>query len=187
MTVRQWVAHAGLDPRAHQSGTSVDKPARISKVGNAHIRRALFMPALVAVQHNRHVARLLRQARRAREDAAASLRRRHAEAAARDLRDVHDPDDLRRREVSCGRLTTERVSNDLAVQRRRAAPSAASAGWAGQSPPRSRIDCWSQRFMRYPSGSRSSAPYPQYSFWGAFSNVTPRLDSSRYFDSTSST
>jgi hypothetical protein len=35
--------------------TSVDKPARISKVGNAHIRRALFMPALVAVQHNRHV------------------------------------------------------------------------------------------------------------------------------------
>jgi transposase len=55
MTVRQWVAHAGLDPRAHQSGTSVDKPARISKMGNAHIRRALFMPALVAVQRNPHV------------------------------------------------------------------------------------------------------------------------------------
>jgi transposase len=52
MTVRQWVAHAGLDPRACQSGTSVDKPARISKVGNAHIRRALFMPALVAVRHD---------------------------------------------------------------------------------------------------------------------------------------
>ena len=55
MTVRQWVAHAGLDPRAHQSGTSVAKPARISKVGNAHLRRALYMPALVAVQHNPHV------------------------------------------------------------------------------------------------------------------------------------
>jgi transposase len=55
MSVRQWVAHAGLDPRAHRSGTSVDKPARISKVGNAHIRRVLFMPALVAVQHNPHV------------------------------------------------------------------------------------------------------------------------------------
>jgi transposase len=55
MTVRQWVAHAGLDPRAHQSGSSVDKPARISKVGNAHIRRVLYMPALVAVQHNPHV------------------------------------------------------------------------------------------------------------------------------------
>jgi Transposase IS116/IS110/IS902 family len=55
MTVRQWVAHAGLDPCAFQSGTSVDKPARISKVGNAHIRRALFMPALVAVRHEPHV------------------------------------------------------------------------------------------------------------------------------------
>jgi transposase len=55
MTVRQWVAHAGLDPRACQSGTSVDKPARVSKVGNAHIRRALFMPALVAVRHEPHV------------------------------------------------------------------------------------------------------------------------------------
>ena len=55
MSVRQWVAHAGLDPRACQSGSSVDKPARISKVGNAHIRRALFMPALVAVRHEPHV------------------------------------------------------------------------------------------------------------------------------------
>lgn len=55
MTVRQWVAHAGLDPRPCQSGTSVHKPARISKLGNAHIRRALYMPALVAVQHNAHV------------------------------------------------------------------------------------------------------------------------------------
>lgn len=50
MTTRQWVAHAGLDPRQFQSGSSVYKPARISKTGNAHLRRALFMPALVAVQ-----------------------------------------------------------------------------------------------------------------------------------------
>jgi transposase len=50
MTTRQWVAHAGLDPRQFQSGSSVHKPARISKTGNAHLRRALFMPALVAVQ-----------------------------------------------------------------------------------------------------------------------------------------
>ena len=55
MSVRQWVAHAGLDPRQYQSGTSVHKPARISKTGNAHLRRALFMPALVAVQHEPHV------------------------------------------------------------------------------------------------------------------------------------
>lgn len=50
MTVRQWVAHAGLDPRQYQSGTSVHKPARISKTGNAHLRRALFLPAMVAAR-----------------------------------------------------------------------------------------------------------------------------------------
>ncbi len=55
MTKRQWVAHAGLDPRQFQSGTSVHKPARIRKTGNAHIRRALFMPALVSVQWEPHV------------------------------------------------------------------------------------------------------------------------------------
>ncbi len=35
MAVREWVAFAGLDPKQHQSGTSVEKRARISKVGNA--------------------------------------------------------------------------------------------------------------------------------------------------------
>ncbi len=48
MTPKQWVAHAGLDPREYESGSSVRRRARISKVGNAHIRRALYMPALVA-------------------------------------------------------------------------------------------------------------------------------------------
>jgi transposase len=48
--VRQWVAYAGLDPRHHESGTSVHQKARISKVGNRHIRRALSMPALTAVR-----------------------------------------------------------------------------------------------------------------------------------------
>lgn len=51
MTPRQWVAHAGLDPRHEESGTSVRASVRISKVGNRHLRRALYMPALVAVQH----------------------------------------------------------------------------------------------------------------------------------------
>jgi transposase len=50
MTVRQWVAHAGLDPRKHQSGDSIEKRERISKVGNVRLRRALYMPALVAIQ-----------------------------------------------------------------------------------------------------------------------------------------
>lgn len=55
MSVRQWVAHAGLDPRPFQSGTSVNKPMRISKAGNVYVRRALFMPALVAIQHDQAV------------------------------------------------------------------------------------------------------------------------------------
>ena len=55
MSVRQWVAHAGLDPRQFQSGTSVNKPARISRRGNRHIRRGLFMPAIVAVQYEPNV------------------------------------------------------------------------------------------------------------------------------------
>lgn len=55
MTARQWVAHAGLDPRSFQSGTSVCRPGRISRVGNRHLRAALFMPALVALQHEPHI------------------------------------------------------------------------------------------------------------------------------------
>ena len=55
MDVRQWVAYAGLDPREYSSGTSVHKKVRISKAGNRHLRRALYMPALVAVQHQQHL------------------------------------------------------------------------------------------------------------------------------------
>jgi transposase len=47
MTVREWVAHSGLDPVHETSGTSVKKQSRISRAGNRHLRRALYMPALV--------------------------------------------------------------------------------------------------------------------------------------------
>jgi transposase len=57
LTVRQWVAQAGLDPRPIQSGSSVHPPVRISKRGNVHLRRVLFMPALVAVRWNPAVHR----------------------------------------------------------------------------------------------------------------------------------
>jgi transposase len=50
-TARQWVAFAGLDPKICQSGSSVDRPARLSKAGNLHLRKALYMPALTAVKH----------------------------------------------------------------------------------------------------------------------------------------
>ncbi len=63
----QAVAYAGLNPRRFQSGTSINHPTRISKIGNATLRTALFMPAMVAMRHNAAVAALtqrLRQQRR---------------------------------------------------------------------------------------------------------------------------
>lgn len=50
----QWVAHAGLDPRPRQSGQK-DAPRHISRTGNRHLRLALFMPALVAIQRSAHI------------------------------------------------------------------------------------------------------------------------------------
>lgn len=49
---RQWVAHSGLDPKHHLSGSSIEHKARISKAGNRYLRAALYMPALVATQHD---------------------------------------------------------------------------------------------------------------------------------------
>lgn len=55
MSARQWVAFAGLDPKHYESGTSVAKKPRISKAGNKYIRQALYMPALVASNHEPHI------------------------------------------------------------------------------------------------------------------------------------
>jgi transposase len=55
MSVRQWVAHSGLDPVHEDSGTSVHRPSRISRAGSRHLRRALYMPALVAAQCDPHL------------------------------------------------------------------------------------------------------------------------------------
>ena len=48
--VRQWAKHAGLDVCHHDSGSSVRRLPHISKCGNRYLRRALFMPALVAAR-----------------------------------------------------------------------------------------------------------------------------------------
>jgi len=42
--------HAGLDVRLTQSGTSVNKPGRLNKAGNAYLRSALYMPAMCAAR-----------------------------------------------------------------------------------------------------------------------------------------
>lgn len=49
---RQLTAYAGLNPRQYQSGSSVHRKSRLSKIGNSNLRHALYMPAIVAMQHN---------------------------------------------------------------------------------------------------------------------------------------
>jgi transposase len=46
---RQAVAFAGLDPRQHESGSSVHGKPRLSKVGHPFLRKALYMPAMVTL------------------------------------------------------------------------------------------------------------------------------------------
>ena len=55
MRPAEWVAHAGMDPRPSESGTSQHPPRHLSKQGNARIRAVLFMPAMVAVRHDPNV------------------------------------------------------------------------------------------------------------------------------------
>jgi transposase len=57
LDARQWVAYSGLDPRRYESGSSVARPPRISRSGNPRLRAALYMPALVAAQHDPHLRR----------------------------------------------------------------------------------------------------------------------------------
>lgn len=49
-SVRQLAAYAGLTLQAKQSGTSVHGKTRLCKIGNAHLRRALYFPALTAIR-----------------------------------------------------------------------------------------------------------------------------------------
>jgi transposase len=50
-SARAVVADAGLNPQQDRSGKS-RRPARLSKVGDASLRKALYFPAIVAKNHN---------------------------------------------------------------------------------------------------------------------------------------
>ena len=52
--IRQLVSYAGLDVIEKESGTYKGK-TKISKKGNAHLRAALYMPALSAIRHNKTI------------------------------------------------------------------------------------------------------------------------------------
>ena len=43
-------AYAGLVPRERQSGSSVRGRTRLSKIGNARLRKALYFPAVTALR-----------------------------------------------------------------------------------------------------------------------------------------
>jgi transposase len=45
-------AYSGLAPYEYRSGTSVRRETHLSKRGNVHLRRALYMPAMAAVRFN---------------------------------------------------------------------------------------------------------------------------------------
>lgn len=49
---REFAAFAGLTPREYQSGTSIKKRSRISKMGSGRLRKALYFPAMSAMRHN---------------------------------------------------------------------------------------------------------------------------------------
>ncbi len=51
-SARAFAAYAGATPRQGLSGTSVHRPARLSKLGDADLRRAVYFPAVVACRYN---------------------------------------------------------------------------------------------------------------------------------------
>lgn len=57
-SAKELVAYAGLNPSQHVSGTSVRHKSKLSKIGNAQIRRSLYFPAVVAMHHNPCIVQL---------------------------------------------------------------------------------------------------------------------------------
>lgn len=63
-SARQLAAFAGLAPRLHESGSSVKKRAKLSKVGAPRLRKALYFPAIAAIKHNPYIKELGERLRR---------------------------------------------------------------------------------------------------------------------------
>lgn len=51
-SARQLAAFAGLTPHQHLSGSSVHRPAHLSKRGSPRLRASLYLPALTAIRFN---------------------------------------------------------------------------------------------------------------------------------------
>ena len=57
-STREAAAYAGLNPQLRESGTSVHGRPRLSKVGRAGLRKALYFPAISAMRHNPVIMRM---------------------------------------------------------------------------------------------------------------------------------
>ena len=57
-SAEQLAAYLGLIPIHWESGTSVRVRPRMSKAGPAHLRKLLYMPAIVAIKRNAHIKAL---------------------------------------------------------------------------------------------------------------------------------
>ena len=55
-SARQLAAYAGLTPQERRSGKTLYGKTRLSKIGNAFLRKALFMPASVARRWSKPIA-----------------------------------------------------------------------------------------------------------------------------------
>ena len=77
-SAKQVVAYAGLKPRIRQSGQWAGK-SPIAKTGNVLLRKALYLPAMVAKRHNPVIAafcdRLLTRGKRPMQVVIAAMRR----------------------------------------------------------------------------------------------------------------
>lgn len=51
-SAKKLTSYLGIAPREHQSGSSINKRSKMSKVGNSFLRKSLFMPALVGLKYN---------------------------------------------------------------------------------------------------------------------------------------
>lgn len=76
---RQLAAYAGVTPRERTSGTSVRGKPRVSRIGNARLRKALFLPAMVARRCNPVITpfceRLLARGKAKRQVIGAAMRK----------------------------------------------------------------------------------------------------------------
>jgi transposase len=49
---KKLASFCGVAPREYQSGTSVNGRGAMSKIGSSHLRKSLFLPAMVALKYN---------------------------------------------------------------------------------------------------------------------------------------